>query len=226
MTVRVSFNTKSFKKDMDNIIGYTTGFLDGVQLGKKEFFQKVGKVAIELLKKFVDSNARVDPEALHHVYEWNQTGSPSARLFDIDYTVSGLGLSLRSTFRQSTSVKQGSNVPFYNKASIMENGIGVTIAPKVASVLAFEDDGEQVFTKNPVYVSNPGGDAVEGSFERTFDDFFRNYFRQSFLMDSGLSRYLSKPILYKKNLRNGKRMGRSHGLSTGYRWIANAGLEA
>jgi hypothetical protein len=223
--VRISFNAKAFKKDMNNILNYSTGFLDGIQLGKKELFQSIGKSTIELLKEFVDSNARVDPQALHHVYEWNQTGSPEARLFDLDYTISNLGLSMRSTFRQSTSIKSGSNVPFYNKASIMEYGVGVTISPRAASVLAFEDNGEQVFTRNPVYVANPGGDDVQGSYERTFDNFFKNYFSQSFLRSSGFGKYLSNPTVYKRDLQKGKRMGRSQGVSTGYRWIANAGLE-
>jgi hypothetical protein len=223
--LRISFNAKAFKKDMNNILNYSAGFLEGAQMGKKELLGNVGKSTIDLLKSFVDSNARVDPESLHHVYEWNEVGSPSARLFDIDYTVSGLGLSLKSTFRQSTSVKAGSKVPFYNKASMMEYGVGVTISPRAANVLAFETGGDQVFTKNPVYVSNPGGDDVQGSFERTFDDFFKNYFSQSFLMSSGFAKYLSNPVLYKKDLGRGKRLGRSQGISTGYRWIANAGLE-
>lgn len=223
--MRIVFDSKTFKKDMNNILNYSVGFLDGIQVGKKELFQSIGKSTIELLKEFVDSNARVDPQALHHVYEWNQTGSPEARLFDLDYTVSNLGLSMRSTFSQSTSIKSGSNVPFYNKASIMEYGIGVTIAPRFSNVLAFEDNGEKVFTKNPVYVSNPGGDDVQGSYERTFNDFFKNYFSQSFLRSSGLGKYLSNPIVYKKDLQKGKTLGRSQGVTTGYRWIANAGLE-
>jgi hypothetical protein len=223
--LKIVFNSKAFKKDMNNILNYSAGFLDGIQLGKKELFQSLGKNTIELLKEFVDSNARIDPQALHHVYEWNQTGSPEARLFDIEYTVSNLGLSMKSTFSQSISVRSGSNVPFYNKASMMEYGIGVTIAPRSSGVLAFEDNGEQVFTKNPVYVSNPGGDDVQGSYERTFDNFFKNYFSQSFLRSSGFGKYLSNPSVYKKDLQKGKRSGRSQGVATGYRWIANAGLE-
>jgi hypothetical protein len=58
----------------------------------------------------------------------------------------------------------------------MENGIAVTIAPKNSSVLAFEDDGETVFTMNEVYIAHPGGDAVAGSFGRVVEDFFDNYF--------------------------------------------------
>jgi hypothetical protein len=224
--IRSKIDSKKFMKEMNNIMNYSIGFLDGVKMGKQEFLANLGKNTSQILQQFIDANARVNPEALHHVYEWSRTGSPDARLFDINYTVSGLGLSLKSNFRQSTSVKMGSNVPFYNKASIMENGIGVTISPTRSNVLAFEDDGELIFTKNPVSVSNPGGDNVEGSFQRTFDDFFRNYFTQAFMSSSGIGRYLSNPAAFKKDMRRGSKMGRSKGISTGYRWIVNAGLEA
>lgn len=219
----ITFNTKSFKKDMDNIVKYSLGFLDGVQSGKKTFLDSIGSSTIESIKTYIDSAARVDPAMLHHIYEWNRTGSPEARLFDITYTVSNLGLSIKTSFRQSTSVKDGSTVPFYDKARIMENGIPVTIKPKNAKVLSFEDNGDQVFTKGPINISNPGGDMVQGSLEKTFDSFF-NYFSQSFLRSSGIDKYLENPVAYKKDLPVGKRYGRSAGIKTGYRWIANAGV--
>lgn len=220
----VQFNNAAFKKDMKNIIDYSIGYVQGIQGGKKVFLNTVGLETVELMKEYIDSTARVNPQMLHHVYEWNKTGSPDARLFDIDYTVSGLGLSFRSTFKQSTSIKNGSRVPFYDKARIMEEGIPVTIRPKKAQALAFEVGGEQVFTKQPVEVLNPGGEAVQGSFEATFDSFFSRFFTQAFLRVSGIAKYLEDPVLYKKNLPAGKRGGRSKGYETGYRWIANAGV--
>jgi hypothetical protein len=154
------------------------------------------------------------------------TGSPQARLYDISYTTSNLGLSFKSSFSQSTSIKNGSRVPFYDKARIMEQGIPVTIRPKFAQVLAFDDNGEQVFTRGPVEVLNPGGTEVEGGFERVFDMFFNTYFSQAFLRTSGIAKYLEDPKVYKKNLPAGKKMGKAKGVSTGYRWIANAGVIA
>ncbi len=222
--MKVVFDNKMFKKDMKNIIDYSVGFLDGIKNGKTVFLRSIGLETVELMKEYIDSSARVNPSMLHHVYEWNQTGSPSARLFDINYTVSGLGLSFRSTFSQSTSIKNGSRVPFYDKARIMEQGIPVTIRPKQAQVLAFEENGEEVFTKGPVNVSNPGGENVQGSFERTFDEFFTRFFTQAFLKVSGIGKYLENPVAYKKNLPAGKKAGRSKGIETGYRWIANAGV--
>lgn len=207
---------------MNNIVQYAFGFLDGVQKGKKVFLQNLGMGTIQAMAQYVDVSARGNPAALHHVYEWSQTGSPSARLFDINYTVSNLGLSINSTFRQSRTVRQDSHTPFYNKAKIMEEGIPVTIKPKRSSVLVFTEEGETVFTKSPIVVRNPGGDRVQGSFERTMDEFILRYFKQSFLRASGIYNYINKPTVFKKNIKAGSRVGKSKGVETGFKWIANA----
>lgn len=219
--MKLTLDTRKFRKEMNNVIKYTEGFMDGAQLGKKKFLFTLGEKTQEILEQYVDSNARVNPEMLHHVYEWYQTGSPEARLFDIDYTVSNLGLSFKSSFRQSTQAKSGSREPFYNKAKIMENGVGVTIKPKYSKVLRFEVDDKVVITPNPVRVNNPGGDDVEGGFEKTFDQFFTQYFSQAFLSSSGLLAQFSNPIAYKRDLPMGKRAGKSAGMKAGYRWVAN-----
>ena len=202
---------------------YSAGFLDGIQMGKQQLMHSIGVQSIELLKSYIDSNAKTNPAILHHVYEWNQTGSPDARLYDIKYSISNLGLSFMSSFSQSNTVQDGSNTPFYNKAKIMEEGIPVKIRPKKAQSLRFIDDGEEVFTKSEVTIRNPGGN-VEGKFEQVFDNFFNKYFTQAFLRASGMAAYLDNPTAYKKNLQAGKKGGRAKGLSTGYRWIANAGV--
>ena len=225
VAVSTKFNLKQFDKIMNNIVEYSYGFLDGTKKGKDQFLKNLGRGTIEALKQYIDVQAKMSPGALHHVYEWHETGSPEARLYNIDYVITGTGLSFNSTFSQSRSIKNGSTVPFYDKARIMENGIPVTIKPVVAKVLSFEDSGEQVFTPNPVRVENPGGDDVQGAYERTFDSFFRNYFKQSFLRASGILEYLSNPVAYKKYLAVGSRSGRSKGRDVGYKWIANVGVE-
>jgi hypothetical protein len=223
--VRVSIKTNNFEKDLLNIVNYSSGFLEGAQRGKKTFLDNLGRGVIYALGQYVDVEARANKEALHHVYEWYQTGSPQARLFDITYTVSNLGLSLNSTFRQSRTLQQDATTPFYNKAKIMEDGIPVVIRPKKNSVLRFYEGGETVFTSKPVTVRNPGGNQVEGSFERIFDEFMRRYFTQAFLRASGISDYISNPIIYKKNIAAGAKQGRPKGVSTGYKWITNAKIE-
>ena len=215
-------NTLSFTKQMNNIVNYSLGFLEGVDRGKKIFFDNLGLGVIQSLSQYIDVQARSNPKALHHVYEWNQTGSPSARLFDLNYTVSNIGLSVKSTFRQSRSVSENMNTPFYNKAKIMEEGIPVTISPKRSGVLKFNGPSGEVFTSRPIKIENPGGDAAYKGFESTFDEFMVRYFKQSFLRASGLYDYIKKPTLYKKNFKAGSKMGKGKGIDTGFKWITNA----
>ena len=215
-------NTKQFETQINNIINYSFGFLDGVQKGKTLFLKNLGQGVIETLAAYIDVSARGNPNALHHVYEWYKTGSPSARLFDLQYTVSNLGLRINSSFRQSRTLQEDANVPFYNKATIMEEGVSVTISPKKSSVLVFNEGGKTIFTKGSITVRNPGGEYVQGSFENIMDEFMLKYFKQSFLRSSGLYDYISRPTVFKKNIKAGSKLGKSKGIDTGYKWIINA----
>ena len=223
MLVRI--DTKAFEKQLTNIANYSFGFLDGINRGKKEFLNNLGKGVIFALGQYIDSEARANSSSLHHVYEWYKTGSPTSRLFNLNYTVSNLGLSINSTFKQSSTLKEDMTVPFYNKAKIMENGIPVVIKPKGNGALKFKEGGQEIFVRKAVTVRNPGGEEVEGSFERVFDEFMRTYFTQAFLRSSGLLAYLNKPVAYKKNFLAGSKMGKSKGVDTGYKWIINAKVE-
>ncbi len=205
---------------MNNIVNYSMGFIDGVQKGKTDFLKALGQATITSMGQYVDAQARSNPAALHHIYEWNKTGSPTARLFDLDYTISNLGLSIRGTFTQSETLKKGSTVTFYDKAKIMENGVPVTIRPK-KRVLAFTIDNEEIFTSNDVTVTNPGGTEVQGSFSKTIDEFMLFYFKQSFLRASGIYNYIQNPTVFKKDIKQGSRLGKNKGIQTGFRWIAN-----
>jgi hypothetical protein len=222
--MKVAMDSRSLEKKLTNIVKYSVGFLEGVQSGKKIFLDNMGGRVIEALNRYVDAMARSDRDALHHVYEWYQTGSPAARLFDLTYTVSNLGLSIKSSFRQSTTVSKDSTTPFYDKARIMELGIPVTIKPKKASALVFEDAGEAVFTKNPITVHDPGGVEAQYGYGFVFDSFFNNYFTQAFLKSSGLSDYISNPVSYKHNFAAGATGGKSLGKKVGYTWIINADI--
>lgn len=220
--LKVVMDSRQFQKEINNILNYSTGFLEGVQRGKTELYMSLAPKISEMASQFIDANAKMSPELLHHVYEWEKVGSPSARLFDIEYTISGAGITFTSSLKQSSSIKQGSNVPFYNKATIMEQGVGVTITPKKADVLRFEIDGQEVYTSQEVRVENPGGQ-TQGQFDKVISNFFGVYFRQSFLNSSGLLQYFNSPKVYKKNISAAKRGGRSLGIKTGYQWVANAG---
>lgn len=218
----VRTNTVSFAKTLDNILKYSYGFLDGVEKGKPVFLDNLGKGVIIALGKYIDVNAKSNPQALHHVYEWYKTGSPSARLFDISFVTNKNGLNMFANFKQSKTVSNNATRPFFDKAKIMEQGKTVVIKPKSGSALVFESGGETVFTKKAVTNRQPGGREVVGSFENVFDEFMTKYFKQSFLKSSGLYDYIQKPKLFKKNLAAGAKIGRSKGINTGFAWIANA----
>jgi hypothetical protein len=219
----MTFNTDMFKKEMLNIVEYSVGFLEGLELGKSKFMHNLGIDTVEALKEFVDSNARVDPKLLSHMYEWQMNGSSEARLFSFHHTVSASGLTISSSFSQSRSIQSGSKEPFYNKAKIMELGQSVRIKPKNSQTLNFVIDGNEIFTKNEVTVRNPGGAAAKGGFEHTIKNFFEKYFRQSFMRTTGIAEYLENPIDYKLNMPAGKRSGKPAGLTAGSRWISKAG---
>lgn len=223
--MRITLNDRELNKMLTNVVDYSLGFVDGIQRGKNVFLKNLGLEVIEVMKSYIDSNARLSPDTMHHVYEWYRTGSPEARLFDLNYTVSNLGLSVNATFRQSDSIKRGSTTPFYNKASIMERGVPVTIRPKRAEALRFEVDGQEIFSRGPVKVENPGGNTEKG-FERVFDSFMNSYFRQSFIRNSGVLNQFNNPVVYKKNLPRGAKSGKNRGIQTGYRWVANMGVSA
>ena len=218
--ISVKFDDKKIMKELNNAVEYSLGFLEGTQAGKKILLANLGRELKNLVAEFIDSNARISPESLHHVYEWYQTGSPAARLFDIEYIVVGGGLSVNGTLRQSQSVPRGSTTPFYDKARVMERGIPVKIAPKNAQALRFEQNGETVFTKSPVTVENPGGVEVQGSFQETFRQFFLTFSSQALLEISGLADNLRKPVEFKQSFSAGIRGGRSVGFSAGLKFIS------
>jgi hypothetical protein len=179
--LNVRFDAKEFTKVLKNSVSYSKGFLDGVNIQTIEFNKELGNFTIEVLNKYIDSRAKANPMSLHHVYEWNQVGNPSARLFEITSTASKNLIKFSGHFLSSTSVSSNSDEPFTDKANVMENAIEITIEPKNSDFLAFEVDGETVFTRNAIHIAHPGGDAVAGSFGSTVDDFFSSYFTNAFL---------------------------------------------
>jgi virulence-associated protein VagC len=224
--VKIKFDDKQFLKEMNNIMNYSTGFLEGVQRGKYGMLNNVGASVSQLLGEFVDSNARSNPQMLQHMYEWYHSGQRSERLFDIHFMLMRNGVAFDYSFRQSQSIKVGSKVAFFDKAEIMEEGRKIVIKPRNKDFLSFDVDGEQVYTSKPVEVATPGGTYATGSFDKTVESFFSTYLTQTFLEVSGLRDYISNPISYKRSLNSGKINGRSVGIDAGYRWMVMAGVGA
>lgn len=224
--ISIQFDNKQFEKTMRNAMGYSTGFLQGVENNRLLFNIKLGEITVELLNKYIDSKAKMFPESLHHVYEWGQAGSPSARLFSIESTASTTTITFTGSFLPSRSVSENSDTPFIDKARIMENQIAIVVEPRNSDVLSFEANGEQVFTANSIYIDNPGGDAVSGSFGKIVEEFFDTYLTAAVLGRSGLLDSLKSPKEFAQYFASGAKSGGSaKGKSAGAKYMSLSGVD-
>ena len=181
----MKYDTIDYNKTMRSALGYSEGFLNGVEQYQTYFNLQLAEIIKQAFYKYLDSTARLDPDSLQHVYEWGQVRTDGGRLFKIEAFTGRQSIRFVTDFMQSTSVSPTSNEPFVEKASVMESGSMVTITPKDGRVLAFQgDDGEMVFTSSEVQVDEPGGPMAKGGFAAATRDFFYNY------LDKGLLRQL------------------------------------
>lgn len=179
--LRVKFDTKQINKILNNTVSYSYGFLQGIDMTQITFNELLGEYTVDALNKYIDSQAKADPDAFHHIYEWNAVGNETERLFVIKPKASKNVINFTGFFLQSKTLNENSNTPFSDKAEIMENQISITVAPKNSDFLVFEDQGELVFTSSAVHIEHPGGDAVAGSFGKVVDEFFLSYFTNSLI---------------------------------------------
>lgn len=221
--IRTKMDSKYINEILGNAVQYSYGFLEGVEMGQIEFNQKLALFTAEALGKYIDSQARMNPEALHHVYEWGQVGSEGGRLFRINSRASKRVIHFEGKFLKSSSISPTATEPFVNKAEVMESGIGITIEPVNSPVLVFEDDGDTVFTMNSIYVEHPGGDEVAGSFGRTVEDFFGNYFTNSLL--APFMATLAKANEFSDSFPAGTRGGKPVGVTAGIKYMKSAGVD-
>jgi hypothetical protein len=214
------FDSKEVNRILGNTVSYSYGFLDGIEIDQIEFNRKLGEFTVDAFGKYMDSRARVNPQAFHHIYEWNQVGNDSARLFELKSRASKRVINFTGKFLPSRSLSEGSSEPFKDKANVMENAIAITIEPKNSDVLAFEYEGETVFSMSAIHIENPGGDAVAGSFGRATEDFFSNYFTNALLKP--FIKELERPKEFSQSFSSGTRGGKSVGIKAGRKYINSA----
>ena len=91
---------------------------------------RIQKYGLEMLAKYfesyVDNVARANSYKYHHIYEFNETGNKSSRLFV--GAINGNNPTLSYSFKQSSKPSTSGYV-FKNKAFVMENGIPIRINP-------------------------------------------------------------------------------------------------
>lgn len=222
--ITVKFDNKQSSKILNNTLQYSLGFLDGIEMNKIVFNNKLAQYTKNALEKYIDTKARMNNESLHHVYEWGRTGDPNARLFDIDAVATNTIITFSGQFLPSTSISDNSDEPLVDKANIMENQISIVVEPRSSEVLVFEDEGETVFVNTTIIIDNPGGDKVAGSFKEVASEFFNIIFTGTFLKQSGILRKLGYPVQYSQNLAAGSKGGRATGISTGRKYYNIDGI--
>ena len=162
----------------------------------KKFKSTFKKVVFNQIKKdfgqYIDSQARSKPKSFHHVYEWGKTGSANDRLFSLT-SLDSEGISFKVNFKFEPSKtfvpgpkKQRKHV-FQNKASVMESGMALKIAPRHSKRLVFESNGETVFMPigASVTVKRPGGPSVKNQFTLQYSRFFSGNLVSSSIKKSG-----------------------------------------
>ena len=165
----------------------------------KAFQSKFTQTLFDQIQKdfgaYVDSQARVRPKALHHVYEWKRAGHPNARLFKLK-VVSQEGITFKVGYEfldSKTLVPTTKGVHrhvFKDKAMIMEQGIPVIIRPRFSERLVFEVPGGTVFMPKgkPVTVQRPGGRAATNQFKLSYAKFFSGNLVNNSIKNSGFQK--------------------------------------
>jgi hypothetical protein len=221
--ISVGFDTKELSKTLNNVVAYTHGFTSGVKSAQITFNRELAIFVEEALKRYIDAKARGNPEALHHVYEWDMVGSPSGRLFEFSVNTSQNFISFVGSLLPSRTVSGTSTEPFVDKAVIMEKQITITIDPENSDFLAFEDDGELIFTSESIVIDTPGGSAVGGSFEAVVREFFNSYLTVGLLKSSGIFDKLRYAKEYSRRFAQGARTGASPGFLAGKEYLSLGG---
>jgi hypothetical protein len=171
----------------------------------KNFQNKFSAVIFNQIEKdfgeYIDAKARTAPLALHHVYEWKKAGDKESRLFELKkLPQDGLSFQLTYNFKLSKSMvptKRGKHTHvFANKASVMESGMPVIIAPRSSERIVFETNGYTVFMPKgaSVTVRKPGGTRVKDSFKTAYKHFFTGDLVNQSIKRSGFQRLFNSSI--------------------------------
>lgn len=168
------------------------------------FRNKFNEIIFNQIEKdfyeYIDAQARVKPKSLHHVYEWEQVGDPTARLFKLNkLNTGGLGFSMTYEFLPSKSFASSEGNRrhvFVNKASVMEAGMPLKIAPRHSKRLVFETNGYTVFMPEgaSVTVRKPGGAGVKNSFMMTYSRFFKSNLVNLSIKRSGFQQLFNRSM--------------------------------
>ena len=220
MSIKIKIDAKEFQTVMQNVIDYTNGFVKETEARTDYIASKLGKASVAESYKYLDSFAAVNPELLHHIYEWGQTGNSAQRLYELKSQVSKSSALIVADFLESYSISDTSKEPLIDKARIMEEGIPLVIDNVNANALFFEVGGQEIFAVGPIYIPNPGGGQTRGQFKLQFEEFYNSYFTQVYLRAIKFYDHFKNPKAYYDGFNAGSRAGgKSAGKASALKWI-------
>ena len=168
---------------------------------EKKFQSVIFKQIDQDFGLYVDSQSRINPKSLHHVYEWNKVGNKGARLFNLNIlSTDGLSFTIASSFLPSKSAVPNQFAKrrhvFVSKASIMEAGMPLTIRPRSAERLVFETSTGVVYMPKgaSVTVTRPGGGKATGRFRIAYAQFFTGNLVNSAIKKSGFQQIFNSSL--------------------------------
>jgi hypothetical protein len=170
---RKAFNTGKFSEKVLAISSYDgTVITDLYQnpVNKERINRGAAFLIKNYFEEYLDSRARQRPSAYHHVYEFDRTGDKKSRLFKATVTSNANNSFINFNFIKAKAPnRQGYAFP--NKAEVMEKNDTISIRPRRGKYLKYRLKDGRFITSSQSIVSNPGGDEVAGSFEKTFNEF-------------------------------------------------------
>jgi hypothetical protein len=124
----------------------------------------------EYFEKYYDNLAKRNRYLHKHVYEFGHAGQKEYRLFKPQITAKGNASTVSYKLIDAKLPNKNGYI-FTKKAQVMESGTPVTVRPKRSSMLVFDVGDTTIFTRKPVYIKNPGGRGVAGSFNKKLEEF-------------------------------------------------------
>lgn len=191
-------------KKIDGMKELTTAYT------QKELMDVAFSIAALKFVKTTNMYARSNKNAFHHVYEWQEVGRESGRLFRIIKRSGSAGAATIYT-RFNNSKKQAPIAPalrnpgptgavvkrsgvFKDKANVMESGKPVQFI--TTRTIAFSPNNRGIVFVPPgktISIKNPGGNDVKGSFGKHFITWWNLNF-PSILDDSGVIINIQKNV--------------------------------
>lgn len=221
--ISAKIDGKKAIKVLNNVVQYTDGFVTETKAKESTIVNKLSKLSVDSFYEYLDQLARVNPGMLHHVYEWGRVGDPDSRLYELKRKLSSKSATVTADFLQSEVPSPSSDQVFYDKATIMEEGITIVVNEVNAEALFFEVDGVEYFRTGPIVIENPGGPEVRGSFVSQFEEFYNVYFDRIYLNAIRFYQYFMDAKPYEQNFGVAMRSNNANsvGRKTALSWIMN-----